>query len=61
MDRDASTRASKDFSFLQSIAVSRLLASPGNFVAQLDAHPAGAAMLPCLVVICCNCRKRRPY
>jgi hypothetical protein len=50
----------KDFSFLQYIDVSRLLAGLGNFVAQLDAHPTGAAMLLCMVVVYCNRRKGPP-
>jgi hypothetical protein len=50
----------KDFSFLQYIDIPRLLTGLGNFVAQLDAHPTGAAMLLCLVVVCCTRRKGSP-
>jgi len=48
----------KDLSFLQYL--DSLLAGMGNFVAQLDAHPTGAAMLLCLVVVYCNRRKTPP-
>jgi hypothetical protein len=50
----------KEFSFLQSIDVPCMLAGLGNVVAQLDAHPSGAAMLLCRVVVCCNRRRGQP-
>lgn len=50
----------KDFSFLQYIDIPHVLAGVGTFVAQLDAHPTGAAMLLCLMVVYCNRRKGPP-